>query len=101
MENALRTAILGSAFAYERLRAKAALSQHGAAGRSCGIVPTRRAGAPPEGPPIPTYPAASLRWTRALELSDAIKQTVARHSLKVNVTCSFWANGQCRECTST
>ena len=30
-------------------------AQHGAASRRCGVVHTRRAGAPPAGPPTPTY----------------------------------------------
>ena len=41
--------------------------QHGAGGRLRGVVHTRRAGAPPAGPPTPTHPTASLRTTRALE----------------------------------
>ena len=42
-------------------------SQHGAAGRYCGVVPTRRTGALPVGPPTPTYPTASLQTTHVLE----------------------------------
>ena len=57
VENALRAGVLGSAYAYGR---KPRSPQHRTA-------VTRRAGAPPAGPPTPSHPAASLRTTRALE----------------------------------
>ena len=44
--------MLGGACAYGR---KPRSPQHGAVSRRCGVVPTRRAGAPPAGPPTPTY----------------------------------------------
>ena len=50
--------------------------QHGAAGRRCGVVPTRRAGAPPAGPPIPTHPTAGLRTSRALASARSPHQPV-------------------------
>ena len=43
--------MLGGACAYGR---KPRSPQHGAVSRRCGVVPTRRAGAPPAGPPTPT-----------------------------------------------
>ena len=64
MENALRTGVLGGACAYGR---ELRFPRHGAAGRRCGVVPTRRAGAPPARPPTPSCPTASLRTTRVLE----------------------------------
>ena len=51
VENALRTGVFGCACAYGRKRALPSTGP--SAG---GIVPTRRAGAPPAGPPTPTYP---------------------------------------------
>ena len=52
VENALHTGVLGGAFVYGR---KQRSPQHGEASRRCGVVPTRRAGAPPAGPPTHNY----------------------------------------------
>ena len=61
------TGVLGSANAYGR---KQRSPQHGAAVLRCGVVSTRRAGAPPAVPPTPSNPTASLRTTRALESDE-------------------------------
>ena len=59
VQNALRTGVLGGPCVYCR---KSRSPQHGAASRRCGVVPTRRAGAQPPGPPTyPTYHPLPLR----------------------------------------
>ena len=52
MENALNTGVLGGAYAHG-LKPRSPLDA--AVSRRCCVVPTRRAGAPPAGPPKSTY----------------------------------------------
>ena len=54
--------VLGGACTYGR---KQRSPHHGAVSLRCGVVPTRRAGAPPAGPPTPTYPASHTHSTPA------------------------------------